>query len=137
MGFHENQSSDSPVVPCGRTDGRTERHDVANSHFRILPNYQKWHPNNHKQTVSDNKIYEVPAYLDIQQMALRNSKRSVVRATGRRKNINRICTFHISTGCTVSHLPLFVGTVDVFLSSLHSSLPFQTRQWCSLFNPTN
>jgi hypothetical protein len=29
--FHENLSSGSPVVPCGRTDGQTDRHDEANS----------------------------------------------------------------------------------------------------------
>jgi hypothetical protein len=35
--FHENSSSGSQVVPReqvdGRTDGQTDRHDVANSHF--------------------------------------------------------------------------------------------------------
>ena len=31
--FHENPSSGSQVVPCGRTDGRTERHDEAISRF--------------------------------------------------------------------------------------------------------
>ena len=31
--FHENPSSGSRVVPYGRTDGRTERHDGANSHL--------------------------------------------------------------------------------------------------------
>ena len=34
--FHENPSSWSWVVPCGRTDGRTERHDEAKSLFAIL-----------------------------------------------------------------------------------------------------
>jgi len=31
--FHENPSSGSLVVPCGRTDGRTDRHDEANYRF--------------------------------------------------------------------------------------------------------
>jgi len=33
--FHENPSSDSRVVACGQTDGRTDgqRHDEANSRF--------------------------------------------------------------------------------------------------------
>ena len=29
--FHENMSRGSRVVPCGRTDGQTDRHDEANS----------------------------------------------------------------------------------------------------------
>jgi len=29
--FHENPSSGSGAVPCGMTDGRTERHDRANN----------------------------------------------------------------------------------------------------------
>ena len=31
--FHENPSSGNRVVPCGGTDGRTGRHDEANSYF--------------------------------------------------------------------------------------------------------
>jgi len=31
--FQENMSSGSRVVPCGRTDGRTETFDEANSPF--------------------------------------------------------------------------------------------------------
>ena len=31
--FHENPSSGSRVVSCGKTDGRTDRHDEANSPF--------------------------------------------------------------------------------------------------------
>jgi len=31
--FHENLSSGSRVVPCGRTDRRTDRHDEDNSRF--------------------------------------------------------------------------------------------------------
>jgi len=31
--FHVNPSSGSRVVPCGQTDGRTDRHDKANSRF--------------------------------------------------------------------------------------------------------
>ena len=31
--FHENPSSSSPVVPSGRADGRTDRHNEANSRF--------------------------------------------------------------------------------------------------------
>jgi len=31
--FHENPSSGSPGVPCGRKEGRTDRHDEANSGF--------------------------------------------------------------------------------------------------------
>jgi hypothetical protein len=31
--FHENPSIGNRVVPCGLTDGRTERHDEANSRF--------------------------------------------------------------------------------------------------------
>ena len=31
--FHENPSSGSRVVQCGRTDGRTDRHDEADSRF--------------------------------------------------------------------------------------------------------
>jgi hypothetical protein len=35
MEFHENISRGSEVVPCGRTDGLTDRnrHDEANSRF--------------------------------------------------------------------------------------------------------
>jgi hypothetical protein len=33
--FHENLFSGSRVYPCGRTDGRTDRHDEANSPFLI------------------------------------------------------------------------------------------------------
>ena len=28
--FHENPSTGGPVIPCGKTDGRTERQDEAN-----------------------------------------------------------------------------------------------------------
>jgi len=31
--LHENPSSGIRVVPCGRTDGRTDRHDEADSRF--------------------------------------------------------------------------------------------------------
>jgi len=31
--FHENPSTGSRVVPCGQADGRTDRHDEANSRF--------------------------------------------------------------------------------------------------------
>jgi hypothetical protein len=31
--FHDNTSSGRRVVPSGRTDGRKDRHDEANSHF--------------------------------------------------------------------------------------------------------
>ena len=31
--FHENPSSGSRVVPYGRTDRRTNKHDEANSHY--------------------------------------------------------------------------------------------------------
>ena len=31
--FHEIPSFGTPVVPCGRTDGQTDRHDEANSGF--------------------------------------------------------------------------------------------------------
>jgi hypothetical protein len=31
--FHENSSRGRRVVPCGRTDGQTDRHDEANSRF--------------------------------------------------------------------------------------------------------
>jgi hypothetical protein len=34
--FHENSSSGSRVVPCGRTDGQTGRHDEANIRFLQL-----------------------------------------------------------------------------------------------------
>jgi len=30
---HENPSSGSHVVPCGQTDGRTDKHDEANRRF--------------------------------------------------------------------------------------------------------
>ena len=30
---HKNPSNGSQVVPCGRTDGRADRHDEANSPF--------------------------------------------------------------------------------------------------------
>jgi hypothetical protein len=33
MKFHENLSNGSRVVACGRSDGRTHRHDKANSRF--------------------------------------------------------------------------------------------------------
>ena len=33
INFHENLSSGIPVVPFGRTDKQTERHDEANSNF--------------------------------------------------------------------------------------------------------
>ena len=40
--FHKNSCSGSPVVPCCRSDGRTDRHtdinDVANSHFSHFVN---------------------------------------------------------------------------------------------------
>jgi hypothetical protein len=29
--FYENSSSGSRIIPCGRTAGRTARHDVASS----------------------------------------------------------------------------------------------------------
>jgi len=29
--FQENPSTGSPFIPCGRTDGRTERHDEVNT----------------------------------------------------------------------------------------------------------
>jgi len=31
--FHENPSSGSRVVPCGRMDGQKNRHDEADSRF--------------------------------------------------------------------------------------------------------
>jgi len=31
--FHVNLSSRSRIAPCGQTDGRTDRHDEANSRF--------------------------------------------------------------------------------------------------------
>jgi len=31
--FHENLSSESRSVPCGRTDGQPDGHDDANSRF--------------------------------------------------------------------------------------------------------
>jgi len=31
--FYENPSSRSRVIPCGRTAGRTDRHDEANGFF--------------------------------------------------------------------------------------------------------
>jgi hypothetical protein len=34
--FHENPSSGSRVVPCGQTDGRTDRRDEGNSRFSQL-----------------------------------------------------------------------------------------------------
>jgi hypothetical protein len=34
--FHQNLSSGSRIVPCGRTDGRTDGHDEAKSLFAIL-----------------------------------------------------------------------------------------------------
>ena len=34
--FYDDQSSGSHVVPCGRTDGQTERRDEANSYFSQL-----------------------------------------------------------------------------------------------------
>ena len=45
--FHANYYSGNRV-PCGRTDGRTERHDVANSRFLHFANASKnatWNPN--------------------------------------------------------------------------------------------
>ena len=83
---------------------------------------------NDKNTVSENKIYEVPVQHEIPQTALRNSTRSLVRTTGRGKNITAICTFYRSTGRTASHPTLVVGTENVALSSLHSRLPFQNSQ---------
>ena len=35
--FHDNPSSRSRVVPCGWTDGQTDRHDEPNSHFSLMP----------------------------------------------------------------------------------------------------
>jgi hypothetical protein len=37
--FHENPSSGNRVVPCGQTDGRTDRHDEANSLFFFFCNF--------------------------------------------------------------------------------------------------
>jgi hypothetical protein len=34
--FHENPFSGGRVVPCGQTDGQTDRHDEAKSLFVIL-----------------------------------------------------------------------------------------------------
>jgi len=31
--FHINPSSESRAVPCGRTNGRTDRHDKVNNSF--------------------------------------------------------------------------------------------------------
>jgi len=33
INFHKNLSSGIRVIPCGQTDGRTDRHDEANSRF--------------------------------------------------------------------------------------------------------
>jgi len=33
MKFHENLSSGSRIVPCGRTDRQTDGYDEVNSHF--------------------------------------------------------------------------------------------------------
>jgi hypothetical protein len=45
MKFHENPFRESRFVPCGRTDGWTDRHDKANSRFRnfttAAKNYNK------------------------------------------------------------------------------------------------
>jgi hypothetical protein len=45
--FHENPSSESQVVPCGRTDIPTEKHDEANNRFwqffeKIIKNQISW-----------------------------------------------------------------------------------------------
>ena len=49
--FHENPSSGSPVVPCGRTD----RHDEATSRFRnftnVLNNHYKYTNGEHNQVL--------------------------------------------------------------------------------------
>jgi len=39
--FHENPSSGSRVVPCGETDGQTDRHTEVNSRFRNFVNAPK------------------------------------------------------------------------------------------------
>ena len=39
--FHENPSSDSRVPPCGQRDGRTDRHDEANSRICNFANALK------------------------------------------------------------------------------------------------
>jgi len=48
--FHKNAFSGGRVVPCGRTDGRTDRHDEVNSrisHLRtLLKTFLSWKSNN-------------------------------------------------------------------------------------------
>jgi len=39
--FRENPSNGTRVVPCGPTDGRTDRHDIANRSFRSFANAPK------------------------------------------------------------------------------------------------
>jgi len=39
--FHDNPSGESRVVPCGETDGRTDRQGVPNSRFRDFANAPK------------------------------------------------------------------------------------------------
>jgi len=34
--FRDTPSSGSRIVPCGRTDGQTDRHDEANSHVSAI-----------------------------------------------------------------------------------------------------
>jgi len=36
--YHENPSITNQVVPCGRTDGREDRHDKANIYIYIYIN---------------------------------------------------------------------------------------------------
>jgi hypothetical protein len=38
INFNENPSSESRVVPCGQTDGRTYEYDEANDRFRNFAN---------------------------------------------------------------------------------------------------
>jgi hypothetical protein len=38
--FHEDPPSGSRVVPCGQTDGRTDRNDEADSFFCVKPFFQ-------------------------------------------------------------------------------------------------
>jgi len=40
--FHENPFSGSQATPCGQTDGRTDRHDEANSRFSQFLRAYKW-----------------------------------------------------------------------------------------------
>ena len=35
MKFHENPLNGSRAVPCGRTEGRTDGHDKASSHYSL------------------------------------------------------------------------------------------------------